>query len=291
MRAGGGGRPARMVTSEILLPSAPLREFVRQFLRIEASLPGGNAVRPIIARTELVLAFNLSPNPHRAFEYHAGMTRTMPDLLLVGPQTSRRADLLLGHSWSTFAIHFRPSAFVRLFGGVPVASFTDRAVDARDVLGADVSGLHERLARCTSSAAMARTAERFLEQRLAGALPLHPTGRAAEAMLDSQGRMKVAGAIQLSGLSERHFERRFIEHMGMPPKLFARVTRLNYVVRLKSQQPSLTWAQISQDAGYFDQTHLVKDFKAMAGATPGAFLRGTAPADGGFLLSSLPQSA
>lgn len=291
MSCGRTGPSARMVSSQILLPSAPLREYVRQFLRIEASLPGGNAVRPIIARTELVLAFNLSPHAHRAFEYHAGMARTMPDLLLVGPQTSRRADLLLGHSWSTFAIHFQPSAFVRLFGGVPVAALTDRAVDARDVLGASVAALHERLLRCTASAAMARTAERFLEQRLASALPLHVTGRAAEAILDSHGRMTVAGAIQLSGLSERHFERRFIEHMGVPPKLFARIARLNYVVRLKRQRPSLTWAQISQDAGYFDQTHLVKDFKAMAGATPGAFLRGTAPADGGFLLSSLPQSA
>lgn len=280
-----------MVTSQIVLPSAPLRGYVRQFLRSEAFVPGGNAVRPVIARTELVLVFNLSPHAHRAFEYHAGMARTMPDQLLVGPQTSRRADLLLGHSWSTFAIHFQPSAFVRLFGGVPVAAFTDRAVDARDVLGAGVCGLHERLLRCASSAAMARTAERFLEQQLTGALPLHATGRAAEAMLDSHGRMTVAHAIQLSGLSERHFERRFIEHMGMPPKLFARVARLNYVVRLKSQQPSLTWAQISQDAGYFDQTHLVKDFKAMAGATPGAFHRGPAPADGGFLLSSPPLHA
>jgi AraC-like DNA-binding protein len=280
-----------MVTSQTLLPSAPLREYVRQFLRIEASLPGGNAVRPIIARTELVLAFNLSPHAHRAFEYHAGATRTMPDLLLVGPQTSRRADLLLGDRWSTFAIHFQPSAFVRLFGGTPVAAFTDRAVDARDVLGPAVGELHERLQRCTSTTAMARAAERFLEPRLPASLPLHPTGRAAAAMLESHGRLKVADAIRLSGLSERHFERRFAEHMGLAPKLFARVARLNYVVRLKAEQPALTWVQISQDAGYFDQTHLVKDFKAMAGAPPGAFLRGTAPADGGFLLSSLPQSA
>ena len=90
---------------------------------------------------------------------------------------------------------------------------------------------------------------------------------------------------------ERHLERCFTEWMGIPPKLYARITRLNYVLRLKTRRPDLTWAAISHDAGYFDQTHLVKDFKAMAGEAPGAYLRRGAPADGGFLLSSTPGHA
>jgi AraC-like DNA-binding protein len=42
---------------------------------------------------------------------------------------------------------------------------------------------------------------------------------------------------------------------------------------LKVEHPTLTWTEITYRAGYFDQTHLVKDFKSLAGETPSQFFR------------------
>ena len=270
-------------------PSPALREFVRHYICLRASTPGVPQVRPIAARNDLILAFNLEQR-HEAFEYRTSASRLLPSILLVGPQTARQADLWLGERWASFAVHFRPSAFQRLFH-IPVATFTDLALDATDVLGGEIVALRDQLAQVGSAAAMARLVDRYLRQRVPRATPLHPSARAAEALITSHGRMTVAAAIRSTGLSERHFERTFVEQMGMAPKRYGRVARLNFVLQLKASRPALTWAQASQEAGYFDQTHLVKDFKAMAGAPPAAFMRAGFPADGGFLLSSPPPPA
>ena len=275
-----------MLSTEVIAPSPPLGEFVRHYVCLRASTPGSPQVRPIAARNELILAFNLDER-HEAYEYRTAAPRLLPSALLVGPQTARRADLWLGERWVSFAVHFRPSAFLRLFH-LPVSDFTDRALDAGDIIGSEAATLRDRLAQAGSAVAMARLVDRYLRQRVAAAAPMHPTARAAEAMISRHGRMTVGEAVRTTGLSPRHFERRFVEQMGMAPKLYGRVARLNFVLRLKTRQPALTWAQISQEAGFFDQTHVVKDFKAMAGAPPGAYMRSGLPADGGFLLSS-PQ--
>ena len=59
----------------------------------------------------------------------------------------------------------------------------------------------------------------------------------------------------------------------MPSKLYSRIARLNYALDLKVARPDLSWASVACDADYFDQTHLIKDFKALAGETPSEFLR------------------
>jgi AraC-like DNA-binding protein len=282
----GGGSPPPMIQADTLPPSPPLAEYVRSYASLRGGSPGGRYVRPIIARTDVVLTFNLARR-HEAFEYRTGASRLLPAALIVGPQTSRMADLWLDDRWASFSISLQPAAFQRLFHR-PVHPFLDRALDARDVLGRDVAALHERLLGAPTSAAMVRAAESFLLRRVPAAAPLHPAVAAATAISNSAGRLSVRDAAAVAGLSERHFERCFTEWMGVGPKVFARITRLNHVVRVKTRRPELTWAAISHDAGYFDQTHLLKDFKAMTGETPVLFLRRTAPLDGGFLLSSTP---
>ncbi len=69
---------------------------------------------------------------------------------------------------------------------------------------------------------MGRLSDRYLQQRLPRATPLHPAARAAEALITSHGRMTVVAAIRSTGLSERHFERTFVEQMGMAPKRYGR---------------------------------------------------------------------
>ena len=278
-----------MIQAETLAPSAPLAEYVRHYGSLRGGAPNGRFVRPIIARTDVLLSFNLAQR-HEAFEYRTGAPRLLPAALIVGPQTSRMADLWLDDRWASFSISLQPAAFQRLFH-LPVQPFLNRAIDACEVLGPDVAALHERLRGAPTAAAMVRAAESFLLRRVPAAAPLHPAAIAAAAIASSGGRLSVRGAADVAGLSERHFERCFAEWVGVTPKLFARIARLNYVLRAKSRRPDLTWAAISSDAGYFDQTHLVKDFKAMTGEAPGLFLRRAAAADGGFLLSSTPAHA
>jgi AraC-like DNA-binding protein len=55
--------------------------------------------------------------------------------------------------------------------------------------------------------------------------------------------------------------------------LYSRISRLAYALRLKEATPQRTWTELTYLAGYFDQNHMVKDFRALAGTSPSEFFR------------------
>lgn len=69
-------------------------------------------------------------------------------------------------------------------------------------------------------------------------------------------------------LSPRHFERLFQQHVGLAPKTFAGILRFQHVLRLRDAQPHWTWARVAQESGYYDQAHLITDFRRFSGSTP-----------------------
>lgn len=61
--------------------------------------------------------------------------------------------------------------------------------------------------------------------------------------------------------------------MGYSPKVFSRLVRFSKAYRLKESQPRLSWTAIAHTCGYYDQMHLIKDFKEFAGALPGTLAK------------------
>ena len=260
-----------MFNVQVALPSPHLRDYVREYVFRDERFEAGPVTRPVTARFEILLVFQFDA-PIEAFEFHTGRPRFLPTPLIVGAQTGRRADLRLrGHS-AVFFVCFQPAGFHRLFH-LPAEAVTNQALDARDVIGPEATEIFARLAQAPTMTDRVAAIEGFLLTRARSARPFHPTAIAAATLVRSHGRTRVADLVRDSGLSDRHFARRFTEQMGLPPKLFARVVRVHFALGLKERRPALTWADVSQRAGYFDQTHLVKDFKALVGAAPSSFVR------------------
>ena len=67
------------------------------------------------------------------------------------------------------------------------------------------------------------------------------------------------------------FIRRFEQAVGLTPKRFARVLRLGALLPQLVRCGPRDWAQIAAGAGYFDQSHLIRDFRQLAGMAPGAY--------------------
>jgi AraC-like DNA-binding protein len=74
------------------------------------------------------------------------------------------------------------------------------------------------------------------------------------------------------GVSLRHLRRAFAEAVGLAPKQYARVARLHRALGAEGD-----WSQRARLAGYYDQAHLVGEFRALLGATPEAYARGRGP--------------
>jgi transcriptional regulator GlxA family with amidase domain len=86
------------------------------------------------------------------------------------------------------------------------------------------------------------------------------------------GEVRVESVAERLGVTARHLRRAFTESVGIGPKEFARTVRLQRAVRTASTT-SNDWGQIAADAGYYDQAHLIADFRELVGLTPGAFLK------------------
>jgi AraC-like DNA-binding protein len=152
------------------------------------------------------------------------------------------------------------------------ARINNRFVDLSDVFGPAGRALTERIEPRATFDEIAGAFDAFL-------LTL-PSGRADERGLYHAMRLAVRDPLtvtvkdlaDVAGLSARQLERRFLDTAGMSPKYFCRVARFDHFMKLCNAKPDLRLAHLAHECGYFDQSHLNRDFKWFAGETPTAYL-------------------
>jgi AraC-like DNA-binding protein len=151
---------------------------------------------------------------------------------------------------------------------LPMHELTSEALEARAVLGTAVDELAERLSENKSFEERARTADLFFTSRCSSLPDGDGLTRAALSILNRKGRVEIPMLAQKAQLSPRQFERRFSREIGLPPKLFARIARFEAALESKALSASESWTEITNRLGYYDQTHLIKDFKEFSGEVP-----------------------
>ncbi|TDC49421.1 AraC family transcriptional regulator [Jiangella ureilytica] len=165
----------------------------------------------------------------------------------------------------TAGVVFRPGGAVA-FGDVPAAALTDPVTSLADLWGPDGVGVRDRVLT-------ARTpAERLdvLESVLVGRLRERLDGAVAFAAGALSRGVAVARVAERTGLSASTLQRRFRAAVGLSPKQFGRIRRLQRVL-LSASGHDVDWAQVAVRHGYFDQAHLIHDFRALTGLTPGRY--------------------
>ncbi len=196
---------------------------------------------------------------------------------IVGPGTRYNGKMMFNGRYSFLSVDFRAGGFYRLFR-VPCSQLTNRIVSAADVLGPSVDLLYEQLNTTPGLAAKGTFVDAFLFGHLLNHLPLpgHKDLSSIPSRMHRDGHgMNVDRMAHELSMSVRNFERRFVEQVGIPPKLYGCVERFNRALSLKIRYPERGWASVAADCGYFDQMHMVKDFNRFAGSSPADFLRDT----------------
>lgn len=256
------GRPAR----------GPLRRLVAGFRERRGAFPGAGVGLPLPARTEQFIEFYLA-EPY-AVRVDGGAPAPTPEAVVVGPQTYRRAEIRFAGEVLTFTIHFRPTGFHRLFG-LEMPQLVNQAAPLGDVVGPCGENLRSVIFAAGDFEARADAAEAWLYDRLERARTGSAVDVAAWSLVRSGGARRIGDLADRLDLSARHFNRAFTARVGMPPKLFARISRLHRVLRAQAARPDRTWTELALEAGYFDQSHFVRDCRELAGEAPGALFRET----------------
>ena len=173
-----------------------------------------------------------------------------------------------------FGIRFHPGC-ARPFVGVPLDEITDRRVPLDDLPHRDIVNFG-----AVPPDARAAFADRMLPNMLQrwsrNAADEEPLAARAIALLRrARGGVGIRDVATALGVGERRLQRAFDRTVGLGPKAFARVMRMRAVAgridaAIAAALP-IRWTAVAFDAGYADQSHMIREFAELAGITPGAY--------------------
>ena len=106
---------------------------------------------------------------------------------------------------------------------------------------------------------------------------------AVETIQQSGGRVGMDALARQLSWTRRHLERRFLDHVGVPPKRLARITRFQQALRLLETVPLSRGVDAAAECGYADQSHFIREFRDLAGCSPSQHLLRQAELTGFFI--------
>lgn len=216
----------------------------------------GRRVALPYAELQIVARFGVSSR--EGVDAHAmGVGQNARRKMLRRGQRSVMARLRLGSSERVF--------------GVSAPELTGRIVSLEDLWGADVTErLYERLSGAGDTVEAAAILEKAIVERATAGRAIRPhTSLVLEAAKLLEGSSSSVGTVaERLGTSERHLRRLFQETLGIGPKAYAKLTRFHRALRFARASRASGWAGIAASAGYYDQAHLIAEFRSLAGVTP-----------------------
>lgn len=258
-----------MHTIQSAIPDARLRPFVRCFAQREISAQTSTVVESTMASLEHIASFCLSGQP--TVDYCSGARTVVPQVHFFGTQTRSLGYFSFRGVVSAFGIFLKPFAPWELFR-IPPAEFTDQNFEGREVFGPWVTGLWQKLGECESFRERVKLATETLLPFAERATGQTATMAVARSLLEVNPGMRMDQLARESYMTVRSIERRFLREIGLSPKLFARLRRFQMALDRK-RTSGTRWLDVAHDLGYFDQMHMVKEFRTFGGEAPSRLLQ------------------
>ncbi|WP_341280605.1 helix-turn-helix domain-containing protein [Paenibacillus sp. FSL H8-0537] len=174
-----------------------------------------------------------------------------------------------------FGAKFRPGGFYP-FMQQPVSSLADRPLDIREIFDVDGPAMEELLLSQEGEAAMVELAERFIKPKL----PVQDESvtlinQMVDWIMSQRDVTKVDQLCAAFHINKRTLQRLFDQYVGVSPKWVIQLYRLQNAAETLDRSPSHDWTQLALELGYHDQSHFIKDFKAVIGVTPEQYASGS----------------
>lgn len=200
----------------------------------------------------------------------SGQIRTQP-LAVVCGQLTKPLILESSRNAGMIGIRFHPNGMAP-FLSASMHSISDIRVSAENMF-TETDKFIEEIINSANDKHRIAACYRFLIGSM------HPTCRnfsvrhALDLIIQSRGTISVKHLASTIGVSKRSLELAFREEVGTSPKMFCRITRFRRVFdEVSKETSSVDWIQTALDSGFFDQSHLIRDFHRFSGRSPTSFL-------------------
>ncbi len=245
-------------------PHPSIKQFIKEFWYLYMLKGNPNPMSNTPTPEEAIYFY---PKNNPSISIDRVFTQT-PDSVIIRQQT-QRIDMLVPNDYLMFKIIFKTGGFHRLFG-IPMSLFSNGHIETICVLGNPIKELNEQIINSTNFEEMVSFSEKYLMGRASNIrIKQHPID-----MVINQSQLYQYSLSKLASeacLSNRQFERNFFTRTGVTPKMYQRILKFNQAMKNKKEVPNQTWISITHSVGYFDQMHLLRDFKQFTGTVPTIF--------------------
>jgi AraC-like DNA-binding protein len=254
------------------------------------------ALRPLVAWYSGYREAGVPPARHRGLPSpYLTLIITLDDPLIIAEhpdprQPASRHGVLVGglHTGPALITHGGRQSGIQLqvtplgaraLLGLPAGELASLDLEAADLLGPFAAELHDRIRAAGTWAARFAVVDDLLSRRTGVQLAAGPRPEVAYAwrvLLASRGAIPIADLGRETGWSARYLGARFRDEFGLTPKAAARVIRFDRARRLLQRRvvagrtPAL--ADLAAAGGYYDQAHLAREFRELAGCAPSRWL-------------------
>jgi AraC-like DNA-binding protein len=254
-----------MLNVQTALPESALRPFIRAYVQREARLGTRELVEPVVARLGVMLEFEFA-GAYEVRNYGSNAQDATFPISIIGPQTWRRARLIIRDHIESLVVMFQPAGFHALFG-IPTAPLAETGTEGHAVLGQPVSRLHQRLGNLRSFRDRCLLLDRYFLHQLSNSGTIDPIYRALHLLTTPGAASRVEEVARRSGLNRRYLERKVLAYSGVSPNTLTRISRFSRALLMRSETRQ-TWTEIAYATGYHDQMHMIRDFRVFAGDAP-----------------------
>lgn len=154
--------------------------------------------------------------------------------------------------------------------GIPANELIDEIIDLRSLFGQAGEEVTNRLFECTSLQERIKIIESFL---IRISIPINQNVlplilSSIDFIVSRGGLTSVEQLIQYTGTTRKNIDRKFMENIGILPKRFSNIIKLNVYLKGLRDQQSFKLTDLAYEAGYYDHSHAFKEFKKITGVTP-----------------------
>jgi len=247
-------------------PSVFLSQYVKQYWGLENCYPAGNEhIQRIVPHGLFELVFYMDDKPETTDRQKA-----ISDSVIITGQLKSYHDLKVTGNLSLFAIYFLPHG-LSMFLNLPMNELFNQSVPLKSILKDKVNKLEDELSTAGSFEKKIIIAEDFLIGQIQKNVKnyyFERIRRVVSRINQAKGILKIEDLAAESFLSRKQFERTFYDFIGTTPKQFLKTVRFQNSIFEKSQNTVVNFTEIAHRCGYFDQAHMINDFKSLTGMTP-----------------------
>lgn len=253
---------------QAIYPSEHLQPYVKQYWFLAAE-ELANGSQKAVPSGCITLSFKRSGEIFSVLE-----NKFLPNACIFGQSTIPNSFHF--NSFDIIMVLFQPLG-AKVFFDMPMSDFKDQNIDIRDLSDLNILELENRLINCFDNQECIDWIELFLSERLSRFnnekyYRLLPALNLIESNTTDLNKLADATC-----LGYKQFKRLFTENIGLNPKEYIQIHRFSKSLNIIQITPHTTLNDLAYCCGYYDKSHLIKDFKALSGYTPAEFIQQSDP--------------